>query len=453
MTAVVRAFVRHRAAVCCVQRRNAAADPGADRLDVVSGDVRPETTDPIADARRILGAAMPDADLELRRRGEPLSVSDGGTDRTVHPVLFEAAGRDPPAHRSPDAVEWLRPTAFLTGRTVPGLWESYRRVAPDVDAIRTDGTHGAAWLSLRALEVLRDAAGAVAFGAQGDETGENGGDENREEDESGGEDENGEVDENEIDRVRTVARDLRDARPSMVVVRNRIDRVMDAADGTPRAVHDRAIDALDDALDADRLAAERAAGLIADESGRVATLSRSGTVAEAIRAAGRAAVVGESRPAREGVTAAERLAAAGVDVALTTDAALPGRVRDDDAGCVLLGADRILPSGDAVNKVGSYPLALAAADAGVPAYVVAAADKVAAEDEVVVEAGDPSTVYDGDAPVSVENPVFERVPGDLLSGVVTEEGTLDREAIAARARGHEERASWVECAGSDGGTE
>ncbi|MFC5280164.1 translation initiation factor 2 [Halorubrum rubrum] len=430
MTAVVSAFVRHRAAVCCVRRRD-DAETDAGRLDVVSGEVRSDATDPVEDVRRALRAAMPDADLDLVRRGEPLSVAGEGTERTVHPFLFEAAGRDPPAHRSPDAVEWLPPTAFLTRETVPGLWERYRRVAPDVDAIRTDEVHGAAWLSLRALEVLRDAAGVVAFGAQVNEGAEDGEAEDR------------------MERVRGVARDLRDARPSMIVVRNRVDRVMDAAAGTPRAVHDRAVDALDDAFDADRRAAERAADAIADAPGRVATLSRSGTVADAIRAAGRAAVVGESRPAREGVTAAERLAADGVDVALTTDAALPGRVRDGDVGCVLLGADRVLPTGDAANKVGSYPLALAAADADVPAYVVAAADKVAAETAVVAEAGDPSAVYDGDAAVSVENPVFERVPGDLLRGVVTEEGILDRDAIAARARDHERRSAWVERVDSD----
>ena len=403
----------------CTARR---ADDGAaaDALEVLVGEVRADETDPTESAQRVVRGAAPSGGFELVRGGKPLSVSDGATERTVYPFLFEAeaGGAGDDAAADPMAVdgEWLSPTAFLTREAAPRLWESYRRVAPDVDLLRTDETRGAAWLSVRALEVVRDTAGAVAYDAL-----------------DGG-----------TERVADCARSLRRARPSMVVVRNRIDRAMTGTDRTPEAIHDRAVDALDAALDADRVAAERAAAAVADESGTTATLSRSGTVAATLRRVGRPVVVGESRPNREGVAAAEGFAAAGVDVTLATDAALPGLVREGDVGCVLLGADRVLPGGDVANKVGSYPLALAAADADVPTYAVAAADKVATTDEVVPESGDAATIYDGDRSVGVANPIFERVPGDLLTGVITEDGTLDRAAIAERARVHRSRAEWTD---------
>ena len=411
VTASVRAFVRRRSKVFCTTGRDdGGSGPGP--LDALVGDLHAD--DPTKSARRALRAADLRGDFELVRGGEPLSVVDGTAERTVYPFLFEAAAGGGEDGSSAPIGEWLSPTAFLGRETAPKLWESYRRVAPDADLIRTDETHGAAWLSLRALEAIRDTAGAVAFGAL-----------------DGG-----------IERVAGLARELRRARPSMIVVRNRIDRAMSGTEQTPEAVHDRAVDAIDAAHNADRLAAAKAAALIADLPGSVATLSRSGTVAAALRRAGSGAVVGESRPKREGVSAAEGLAAGGTDVTLTTDAALPGLVRRGDVGCVLLGADRVLPSGDVANKVGSYPLALAAADADVPAFAVAAADKIATTDEVVRESGEASAVYGGDRAVEVTNPIFERVPGDLLTGVITEDGRLDQAAIAERAREHESRSEW-----------
>lgn len=402
----------------CAQCRD-GTDSEPNRLRALSRAVRSDTAEPVEEARRVLSTANPNSTFEFVRQGEPLSVSDGPIEWTVHPVLFEAEDRTVAINHWFDTVEWLPPTEFLTRNTISGLWESYRRVAPDVDLIRTDETHGATWLSIRALEVLRDTAGAIAFG-----TAEGG-----------------------SERIESLARELRDARPSMVVIQHRIDRVMDTPTRTPEAIHDRAVDVIDAAIDADRLAAEQAAGVIADTSGRVATLSRSGTVTEAVQRVGSAAVVAESRPAREGVTTAERLAAAGLDVTLTTDAALPGLLRDRDIGCVLLGADRVLPNGDVANKVGSYPLVLAAADADIPVYVVAAADKIATTDEVITETGESSTVYDGDGAVAVANPIFERVPGDLIRGIVTEDGILDRTGIASRARKHESMSSWIERSG------
>ena len=100
----------------------------------------------------------------------------------------------------------------------------------------------------------------------------------------------------------------------------------------------------------------------------VLTASYSSTLLAAMRAAaprlGRVYVC-EARPLCEGVAFARALAAAGADVAVITDAQAGVFVPKCDL--VLLGADALTPAG-AVNKVGSRLLALAARDAGVPAY-------------------------------------------------------------------------------------
>lgn len=414
MTAVVRIFVRHRSAVFCRQRDgDARSAPGP--LDVPHGELRPDSEDPTDVAWRVLRGETTAEGFTLLRSGEPLAISDDGTDQTVFPFLFEAIGHDDPLHDPADEGEWVVPTALLDRDTAPGLWQSYRRVAPDVETVRADDTHGATWLSLRALEVVRDTAGEIAFGTA-----------------AGG-----------IERVRTTARELRTARPSMVVIQNRIDRTMSSAPATPHAVHDRAVDTIDAALDVDLRAAETAANAITDISGPVVTLSRSGTVAETLRRTGRSVLVGESRPAREGVTTAEELAAAGLDVTLTTDAALPGRLREGDVSCVLFGADRILSSSDVVNKVGSYPLAVAALANDVPVVVVATTDKITDADEPVSESGTSADVYDGECAVTVSNPIFERIPADLIHGIATEDGLLDAPTIARLAGKHRSMSAWT----------
>jgi translation initiation factor 2B subunit (eIF-2B alpha/beta/delta family) len=140
--------------------------------------------------------------------------------------------------------------------------------------------------------------------------------------------------------------------------------------------------------------AKLATGLVARlrAGERVATLSRSATVTRALSAAVnhpsptgepflRGITILESRPGGEGMTLARELAplTAHHDVTLTLlpDAALMTAVAD--ATCCLIGADALLGDGDAVNKVGSHPLALAARERGIPCYVLADTTKIAPE--------------------------------------------------------------------------
>ena len=61
----------------------------------------------------------------------------------------------------------------------------------------------------------------------------------------------------------------------------------------------------------------------------------------------------------------------GIDHQIVVDGAGPSVIARGLADAVIVGADRIAANGDVANKIGTYPLALAAARAGIP-FVVAA---------------------------------------------------------------------------------
>jgi len=403
MSEIVTAFVRNRGAVLLTR----PADSERDRWDGLSAASEGDSATLAAQARRIVRSATGLSSLTLAYAGESFTVSTDSGERTVHPVLFDTPTREIGDLEGVDAVEWVPPTAIRNRETVPGLWEAYEQVAPSPTTIAADTVHGAAALSIRALGVLRDRA-AVA---------------------------------DEFEELIETALELQDARPSMAVLENRLNRVMSGAERSPQAVHDRAIEEIGAALDADATAAATAADRL---DGPIATLSWSGTVRDALAELGEPVTVAESRPDREGIDLAESLASEGVDVTVTTDAALPAVLSDREFGGVLVGADTILPNGDIVNKVGTRSLALAAERAGIPVYVVAARDKVATDDTFHSEEGPEAAVYDGEESIAVRNPIFDLTPGDLITGVLTEDGLLDQRGISVVAAQHRSNAEWVD---------
>ena len=177
------------------------------------------------------------------------------------------------------------------------------------------------------------------------------------------------------------------------------------------------------------------ASLLADGAVVATTSGSQAVLAVLERAAGDgeplSAIVSESRPALEGVALADSLRRSGVKVTLVTDAALPRLV--SRAGIVLVGADAV-SEGDFVNKVGTYPLALAAREAGVPLYVAAPLDRFIQEAlRGPHDRGrDPAEILASPPPgVTVENPYFESVPLALSAGIVTEEGLKAPPDVAA----------------------
>jgi translation initiation factor 2B subunit (eIF-2B alpha/beta/delta family) len=176
------------------------------------------------------------------------------------------------------------------------------------------------------------------------------------------------------------------------------------------------------------------------ERPRVLTVSFSGSVLDVLCAVRRSralqVVCGEGRPRHEGRRLAEVLSARGLDVMLSTDAALSSYI--PDAAAVVVGADAIAGS-FWINKVGTRALATTAESCGVQVFVIAASDKACPDILAMrwqMPLGDPSEVWP-DAPTSVrvENRYFERVPVELATGFLTEVGRLapaDVPALAAR---------------------
>lgn len=292
-------------------------------------------------------------------------------------------------------------TALLDPDAAPDAWQSYQRVAPTMRSITADDEHGASTLSIRALELLRDRAGTLVAEDEPDAT-----------------------------ELTDLARRVCRARPSMAVLQNRCARAIAGAD-TPEAVHEATVDGIGRAVAADRETAFRAAGLVKDN--HVATLSRSGTVLDALGAGTAAQVaVATSAPGNEGIGTAESLAD-DLPVVLHTDAATAHVLANEGIDLVLVGADTILPDGRIVNKTGTRGLALAAAHEGIPVYAAAATDKISTEQTVNLETGDTTAVYDGDTDLDALNPTFDVTPAAVVDGIVTERGLLEPEDVGAIA--------------------
>jgi 8-oxo-dGTP pyrophosphatase MutT (NUDIX family) len=276
-TPVVTCFLRHAGDVLLLRR---SADVGSyrGRWGAVSGHVE---GDPDEDALREIGeeTGLRDA-VTLVRRGAPFAVADEDLDRRwiVHPYLFDAARCDLRLDWESTEAAWVPPTEILRRPVVPWLWTSYMRVAPSVEDIEQDHTHGSAHLSVLALEVLRHRAGLLAHrGAEGEPAPE---------------------------QLRSLARRLLGARPAMTVLANRVNRVLyacreESPGAFPACVEEEAHRVIGEALAADAAAAGHAAALV--KGRRVLTLSRSGTVSRALLEGRPAAVfVAVSRPGGEG---------------------------------------------------------------------------------------------------------------------------------------------------------
>jgi translation initiation factor 2B subunit (eIF-2B alpha/beta/delta family) len=422
-TPVVTVFLRHRGEVLLL-RRSADVDSYSEQWGAVAGHV--ERNDPPASALAEIEeeTGLTERDVTLAREGPSFSVPDEerGTRWTVHPFLFDADTREVETNWETAEAEWASPTVLLRRDTVPELWSSYRRVAPSIVGITNDTSHGSAYLSLRALEVLRDRAGLLAA-----------------------------TDAPDIEDARArlveTARRLLAARPSMAALANRIHRVMHEShpEPTAAAIETTAHEAIGRAVDADAETARRAAEQVAGN--RVLTLSRSGTVLDALRHADPApsVVVATSQPGGEGIGVAEALAGAGLDVTLIPDAAVATTLADGTVDAVLVGTDTVRPAGAVVNKVGTRHAALAAHREEVPFYAAGAVDKVSVEDsQSANEEADPQTVYDGPAALEVAAPRFDETPPDLVTGgLITERGTHTPDAISGLADELQQLRTWT----------
>ena len=145
--------------------------------------------------------------------------------------------------------------------------------------------------------------------------------------------------------------------------------------------------------------------------------------------------VDETRPLFQGsrLTAWE-LGRAGIAHTVIPDGAAASLMRQGRVDLVLVGADRIAANGDAANKIGTYPLAIAARSHAVPFYVVAPSstfdamtdtgEDIVIEERSAAEVARPFGTRLAPEGSAVWNPAFDVTPAALITGWISERGII-----------------------------
>ncbi|TMK22727.1 MAG: S-methyl-5-thioribose-1-phosphate isomerase [Actinobacteria bacterium] len=141
----------------------------------------------------------------------------------------------------------------------------------------------------------------------------------------------------------------------------------------------------------------------------------------------------ETRPLLQGsrLTTWE-LGRLGIPHALIADGAAAGLIARGEVKVVMVGADRVAANGDVANKVGTFALALAAKDAGIPFVVVAptttidvsmaSGSKIPIEERAASEVTGVLGRQVAPAGTYAVNPAFDITPVRLITAIVTENG-------------------------------
>jgi methylthioribose-1-phosphate isomerase len=139
-------------------------------------------------------------------------------------------------------------------------------------------------------------------------------------------------------------------------------------------------------------------------------------------------IVDETRPLLQGARlTCWELGQLGIEHRLACDGAAPFLISRGMADAVVVGADRVAANGDVANKIGTYSLALAAREAGIP-FVVAAPESTLDPDTpsgaaIAIEqrADEEITVPAAPAGTRALNFAFDITPRALVTAIVTEE--------------------------------
>lgn len=159
------------------------------------------------------------------------------------------------------------------------------------------------------------------------------------------------------------------------------------------------------------------------------------------------AVCTETRPRFQGRITAKSLLEAGIKTTLIADSAAESFVIG--RGCVpidvvFIGCDQITPNGHAINKIGSWGIAVAGSCAGKPVYIVSPLLKLDVEtsvEDVNIEVREDRELW-ADAPDGLDmyNPAFEVVDNTLIAGYITEVGCVKPGDILSATK---EKYPWV----------
>lgn len=249
---------------------------------------------------------------------------------------------------------------------------------------------------------------------------------------------------------------LNQARPTAVNLSWAIRRMLDAArefDGTADELRvyllQLAKDIADEDVEINKRLATYGADLIDDgdhiihhcNTGALATVDW-GTALGVIRMAHEQGkrihvFVDETRPRLQGARlTAWELEQYGIPYDIITDSSSGYLMRKGMVQKVVFGADRVAANGDVANKIGTYMLALAAYDNGIPAYSVFPVSTIDFDltrgDLIPIEERDQAEVLaltlmgEPVAPerATARNFAFDVTPNRIISGWVTEKGVI-----------------------------
>jgi len=246
---------------------------------------------------------------------------------------------------------------------------------------------------------------------------------------------------------------LRAARPTAVNLSWAVSRMLKLAESEVDAAAMRAAvlsgaqKLADEDVEINRRLGEHGAALIQDgdtllhhcNTGALATVDY-GTALGVIRTAheqGKAihVLVDETRPRLQGARLTTwELQQHGIPFTLIADNAAGHFLRRGEVDIVVVGADRVAANGDVANKIGTYKLALAAQDNGVPFYPCVPTSTVDLSlptgDDIPIEERSEEEITGvtyQDQPIAPEgitvaNPAFDVTPHRLVTGIVTEHG-------------------------------
>jgi methylthioribose-1-phosphate isomerase len=260
-----------------------------------------------------------------------------------------------------------------------------------------------------------------------------------------------------LDHLQSASRTLKAARPTAVNLAWALDRILDkvselqpsSAETLRQFILDEAQRLADEDVEINKRMAEHGAALIEDgdtiihhcNTGALATVDW-GTALGVIRTAHEQGkkihvLVDETRPRLQGARlTAWELEQYGIPYEIISDNMSGYFLKAGKAQKVFFGADRVAANGDVANKIGTYMLALAAHDNGVPAYSVVPTSTVdlslAHGDLIPIEERDPDEVlgieFHGErvTPIEAEarNIAFDVTPNRLITGIVTENGVV-----------------------------
>jgi methylthioribose-1-phosphate isomerase len=240
------------------------------------------------------------------------------------------------------------------------------------------------------------------------------------------------------------------ARPTAVNLSREVTAVAARIGAGPAAVQAAALDVLESAAAVSHQISARGASYLRQECGdgplSVHTHCNTGALAclgwgtalgviRALHAAGtlRDVIVDETRPLLQGARlTCWELGQLGIEHWLACDGAAPFLISQHRADAVVVGADRIAANGDVANKIGTYSLALAARQAGIPFLVAApesTIDQATASGAAIPLEQRPDkeiTVPAAPAGTRALNLAFDITPAELVSAVVTEDRLIRR---------------------------